>query len=187
MGEEGGLNLYAYVGGNPMNGVDPLGLTVASNIGLLFDYLTGWGPRTRPYAAKDFQNSEMQNSPGAQHMRDEFEKGGCKSAKIGYGSGRAAWDTLLSPSQWGNTGLQVGGFLGSTKNNSNGTVTYSLSNVAGAKSFFYHVVPNTAWSSGPLSNIKQTFSWTESQPCSSQASPAGPSPSFNYNIIPLGF
>lgn len=190
IGEAGGMNLYAYVGGNPIMDVDPLGLTVGSNIGVLFDYLTGWGPRKRPYAPNDFQNLEMQDSPGGQHMRDEFKKGGCKSTKIGYGSGRAAWDTLLSPSQWGNTGLQVGGFLGSAMNNGDGTVTYSLSNVAGAKSFFYHAVPNTAWSSGPLSNIKQTFSWTEPLPCSSQnssASSAGPSPSFNYNQIPLGF
>ena len=182
------MNLYGYVGGNPVNAIDPLGLTIGSNVGFLFDYLTGWGPRNRPYTPNSFQNEEMQNSRGAQHMRDEFMKSGCKSRKIGYSTPKAAWDTLFSPSQWGNTALQVGGFSGNAKNNGDGTVTYSVNNTAGARSFFYHAVPNTAWSNGPLSNIKQSFSWTEPTPCSSSKNSSTPTPSYiPPYIIPMGY
>jgi RHS repeat-associated protein len=44
IGFEGGMNLYAYVGGNPVNAVDPLGLTSAS-------VAMRWVPMAVPFAS----------------------------------------------------------------------------------------------------------------------------------------
>jgi RHS repeat-associated protein len=163
IGEEGGLNLYGYVGNNPVNEIDPLGLTWSSNWNFFWDWALGRGPRDRFYGPNTTETQEMQNSPGAQRLRDNFNKNGCKSFSGGplgsYGTGEAALDTLPHPST---TGAQVGGFGGaSAVDNGNETVTYTIPNVAGTRSFFYHVAPNRSSPTGPGSNIKQTFQWTE--------------------------
>ena len=44
IGEKGGLNLYGYVGNDPMNGVDPLGLF---DLNLLFGKTKPWGDKTQ--------------------------------------------------------------------------------------------------------------------------------------------
>lgn len=61
------------------------------------------------------------------------------------------------------TAMQVGGYGGATiTNNNNGTATYNMRNVAGANSFFLHVVPNLRGTTGPMHNVEQIFTWTES-------------------------
>ena len=165
MGEEGGLNLYGYVGNNPVNEIDPLGLTWSSNWNFFWDWATGGGGNNRNYNNGSTESGEMQNSPGGQAMRDKFYKGGCKDFKGGnYGTGQAAWDTLVNPStaDWSGTGAQVGGFGGATAtDNGNGTVTFNIPNVAGTHSFFYHAVPDRSSPTGPGRNIKQNIQWTE--------------------------
>jgi RHS repeat-associated protein len=163
--EEGGINLYTYVGNNPVNAIDPLGLTCKSNWDFFWDWALGRGSNTRNYGDGSTESNEMKNSPGGQAMRKKFYKGGCKNFNNGnYGTGRAAWDTLINP--WTadpcGTGAQVGGFGGATAtDNGNGTVTFCIPNVAGTHSFFYHVVPDLKGTTGPGRNIKQTICWTE--------------------------
>jgi len=53
MGEAGGLNLYGYVGGDPINGIDPFGLW---DFRAALDGFTAWGSRKRD-ACKDWVNS----------------------------------------------------------------------------------------------------------------------------------
>jgi len=53
MGEAGGLNLYGYVGGDPINGIDPYGLWDFRDA---LDGFTAWGSRKRD-ACKDWVNS----------------------------------------------------------------------------------------------------------------------------------
>jgi len=53
MGEAGGLNLYGYVGGDPINGMDPYGLWDFRDA---LDGFTAWGSRKRD-ACKDWVNS----------------------------------------------------------------------------------------------------------------------------------
>ena len=59
--------------------------------------------------------------------------------------------------------MQIGGYgEASALNNGNGTVTYTVNNVAGAKSFFYHApfVSNKQGDTGMFRSINQTFKWT---------------------------
>ncbi|HXT38949.1 MAG TPA: RHS repeat-associated core domain-containing protein, partial [Candidatus Angelobacter sp.] len=160
-----GPNLYAFVGNNPLTRVDIDGLTWRSNWDFFWDWALGRGGNNRNYNDGSTESGEMKNSPGGQAMRDKFYKGGCKDFNNGnYGTGRAAWDTLVNPStaDWSGTGAQVGGFGGATAtDNGNGTVTFCIPNVAGTHSFFYHIVPDRSGTTGPGRNIKQTICWTE--------------------------
>ena len=42
-----------------------------------------------------------------------------------------------------------------------GTVTFTVKNVASAYSFFYHIIPDLDSPTEMMSNIEQTFQWTE--------------------------
>jgi hypothetical protein len=109
----------------------------------------------------------MMQSPGADYLRDQFAKNGCSYTPAGYGTIRAAFDTLLNPFTANpfSTAAQVGGFMGTVSNNGDGTATYNITNTAGTRSFFYHVAPNRASPTGPMSNIDQSFVWSEAVPC----------------------
>jgi RHS repeat-associated protein len=159
----GDINLYGYVGSNPVMGIDPSGLTWASNLRFLWDWATGAGSSNRVYGPSTIESQEMQVSPGANALRDAFYgNGGQSISSFGYGTVQAAKDTVLNPNYWPSTALQVGGFAGaSAMNNGNGTVTFTIQNVAGTNSFFYHQAPDVPWATGPMRNITQTFTWTE--------------------------
>ncbi len=152
-----------------MRWVDPLGLTWETNWNFFWDWALGQGSNTRTYGPSDIETQEMKDSLGVQKLRDRFKKGGCKSLTNGeYGTYEAYWETTINPltADWSSTAAQVGGFAGaSVTNNGNGTVTFSITNVAGAHSFFLHLVPNRTSSSGRMRNITQTFQWTEPDPC----------------------
>lgn len=145
---------------NPINLVDPSGLTAQSNWNFFWDWVLGQGPRTRNYGPNDIETQEMESSKGAEVIRNLFYKKGCKDVTdVAYGTVHAYEDTVTNPF---GTPFQVGGFAGaSATNNGNGTVTFYIPNVAGRHSFFLHAVPDRSSSTGWMSNIYQYFQWTE--------------------------
>ena len=163
IGELGGLNLYAYVRNSPDNLIDPDGLTWCSNWNFFWSWAFGRGKQNRDYGPNTTETQEMENSPGANKLRNAFYNNGCENINnFGYGTREAAKDTLLHTSQWPSTALQVGGFGGATAiNNGDGPVTFTIPNVAGTSSFFYHWVRDRTSSTGPGRSINQTFQWTE--------------------------
>lgn len=164
----GDVNLHAYVANSPVGRRDPLGLTWATNGRFLADFFTGGGATNRQYGPGDIETTEMQQSVAAQKMRAAFVGGGCKGvSRFAYGTAEAYWDTVASPvtADWSSTAAQVGGFAdASVVHNGKGTITFTIPNQAGARSFFYHAVPNAPWTNGPLRTISQTFQWTEPAP-----------------------
>lgn len=160
-----GPNLYAYAGNDPVDFNDPFGLTPASNGNFLWNWLTGYLPDTMHYTGNDIETYEMANSPGVDRLRQYFYNKNCQNVtRYGYGTGSAAWDTVLNPytADWSSTAAQVGGWgPASATNNGNGTVTYQIYNKAGTNSFFYHLVPDLTAPIGPMTNVQQIFTWTE--------------------------
>lgn len=159
------VNFYAYGMNSPLNSVDPLGLTAQTNWNFFWDWVLGRGPRNRRYGPNDTETQEMKCSLGANQLRQQFAANNNQSTtNLNYDSYQAYWDTLGNPftaDPFG-TAAQVGGFAGaSAVNNGNGTVTYTIPNTAGTRSFFYHIVPDRSDPTGPMSNINQTFQWTE--------------------------
>ncbi len=168
IGIRGGVNLYGYVQNSPVNLIDPSGLTWETNAKFLGSWLTGSGSSNRVYSENSTETQEMASSQGAQQLRNAFAKANYESVQhVSYDTFSAARDTLINPAtaDWSRTAAQVGGFAnGSAINNGNGTVTYTIPNVAGTHSFFYHVVPDQTSNAWPVHNVKQTFSWTEDIP-----------------------
>jgi hypothetical protein len=165
IGYAGGMNLYGYVANKLVNFIDPSGLTLTSNWNFFWDWVLGGGERERSYDPNSIETQEMRNSIGVQNLRNEFRKGGCKSITRGeYGTYEAYWDYYVNPftADPSSTAFQVGGFSGaSVINNGNGTVTFTITNVAGTYSFFLHGVPDRKSTTGPMRSIIQNFQWTE--------------------------
>ncbi|MBR4172611.1 MAG: RHS repeat-associated core domain-containing protein [Kiritimatiellae bacterium] len=171
--ESGGLNLYAFCGNNPIQQIDTLGLTYWSNIKFLFGWLFCLIDSDRIYAnpdggdvPQDSELGEMMRSRPAWELRYTFATNHCQSIpNFTYQTFKAAIDTVINPytADWGSTAAQVGGFDGATAiNNGDGTVTYTIPNTAGTRSFFYHILSDRTSRHGPMRSVRQTFTWTES-------------------------
>ena len=136
---------------------------VARNAAFLGNWMAGTMPAEIVYDPNSRETMDMRSSPGVNRMRDSFYAGVSKP-QMAYGTVEAAKETLLYPKQWRSIALEVGGFAqASIVNNGDGTVTFKVPNRAGAKSFFYHLLPDlpTSWGNVPMHNVEQKFIWTE--------------------------
>jgi|GEM_PF-5055284 len=160
-GFAGGMNWYLYANGNSLMYIDPNGKTAVDNALFLTDFILGINEdnKNRVYTEGKLLN-EFVNSPAGLHLKNEFYKNGMQTTnKVSYGTGLAAFETLWRVN---NISMQVGGYGGATAvNNGNGTVTYTVENTAGLKSFAYHMCKDRESKTGSFTNIKQTFIWTE--------------------------
>lgn len=104
-------------------------------------------------------------SPNVKRAIDKFYADGAPKEGITFrhDTFEAFRETIADPftRNLKSTAMQVGGYAGATiTNNGNGTMTIRITNVAGANSFFYHLVPNLLGKTGPMHNVEQVFEWT---------------------------
>lgn len=132
------------------------------------NFFENWAMGNQPsrinYAPNSPETLDMHQSPGAARMRADFYASGAQSSRTGYSTPRAYLETIVDPrtARLHSTALQVGGFDRATVvNNGDGTATFTITNVAGAHSLFFHAVPNSPFTWGPMHNVTQTFTWTE--------------------------
>jgi RHS repeat-associated protein len=158
-----GQKLATYAGGAVLTQPVFSLLLGSNNQSFLGNWLMGTLPSQINYPENSPEMLDMEQSPGANVMRQRFYANGEQSTNnLFFGTGQAYVSTVYDPY---NTAFQVGGFAGaSVVNNGDGTATYTITNVAGENSFFYHMVPDDPAPSGPMSNVTQVFQWTEPIP-----------------------
>lgn len=131
----------------------------------LADWWTGNLQEKIEYDPNSPQVWDMMTASNTNRERTAFYAAGGQTREIiNYDTGRAYWDTIVNPftANWKSTAMQVGGYGGATiANNNDGTATYKIRNVAGANSFFFHMVPNLPNKTGPMHNVEQVFKWKE--------------------------
>jgi hypothetical protein len=82
IGLDGGLNMFSYAGNNPVNFVDPQGLTWESNWNFFRDWTLGRGSNNRFYGHNTVEFQEMKYSVGARNLRNKFKQDGCVFATL---------------------------------------------------------------------------------------------------------
>jgi RHS repeat-associated protein len=138
-----------------------------STVGLLFNFLTGTGPTNRHYGPGDYRTQSLMQSKGFQQNMQRIA-GACQagqtSGKVELGTAQGGlnlpYDAVHSP-----VGAQVGGYAGGTWAANGNSITMTIPNEAGARSFLYHAAPNSPFSVGPMRTINQKFDITVSNPC----------------------
>lgn len=138
---------------------------VGHNQQFLADWITGNLPARIVYDPNSIQVRDMRESLNVKRAIDEFyAEGTPKLKEFGHPTSEAYWETVVNPftANWKSTAMQVGGYADATiTNNDNGTMTIRIGNVAGTKSFFYHLLPNLPNKTGPMHSVEQIFEWTE--------------------------
>ncbi len=134
-----------------------------TNCKFLMDFVAGTGETTRVYEEGQ-ELRDMQNSAGAQKIRDAFVANNCRTTTgINYDTTEAFFqETLLHPFS---TAAQVGGFANaSATKEGNGMMRIHIENDAGLHSFLYHLFFVPDRSSALFRTIHQVFDWEEPVP-----------------------
>jgi RHS repeat-associated protein len=132
----------------------------ARNAYFLGHWASGELPSQIYYSPNSPESRDMMRSGNAEAMRDAFYANNAQTTRnIPYGTGRAFVETVGTLNS---TAFQVGGTVGSSVvNNGDGTATFNIMNVAGTKSFYYHLASDRTSPTGEMHNVTQNFQWKE--------------------------
>lgn len=171
IGLAGGLNLFLYAGGNPVNAVDPMGLTWGDTFKMFSEWALGRGSDSRVFGPGSNQVNDLKDSPGVKVAINYFY---AKNADASCGCGQGGYESLTNyAAGFGASGYLKAGldsteqFVGSFRvdiypDNSNCTITIMLSNTTSMTSFLGGKVGSWERSSFPLGgNTRQVYWWTE--------------------------
>jgi len=186
IGLAGGLNRYAYVGGNPMSYVDPMGLwrnadrligntAFGSAAGMTFNWLTGTGPDHRTFGPNSPHISNLRKVKYVQNAinlyndkNGDISHCGCSESTAmmasvtNYGSRFGAKGYLDATLTHNPTWHFVGKFTIEIFPVGCNDIRVELTNNSSFKSFAYGIAP--AWERstfGPMGSMRQTYSWTQ--------------------------
>lgn len=173
--QEGGVNLYGYVGNGPTNNADSKGLTLESNWNFFWDWVGNGGNKSRHYGQNDLETSEMKSCTKINEVRAEYKQKACPKT-MPFES--RIWESFKkSINRIWSTEFQVGSFVGRIEKQGDCTIKFHLENTASIKSFFYHLpgLPDPSETDrdnyGHMGNIYQTWDWEEVNPCLSRMTP----------------
>ena len=136
------------------------------------NWLLGRLPRNLYYPASHPATQDMRRSKVVQNLRKEFISGGCVAPRTLDSGHFGPWAESAKNGIIGNTTqFQVGGFDLNVANSRDGAVTnFTITNEMGLSSLLGQTTLGYGLRKGALDNIivrnvRQSFSWTEPNPC----------------------
>ena len=176
IGYNGSANLHAYVGNDPLNLIDPFGLTWAEVFRMFGQWVTGTAPAHQVFGSDTNQTKDMMNAPGVNRAREFFYQQNISNSgdQLQPVNKFAVHFGLSGYVEAGTNSTQqfVGSYTVNITPNSNGTLTFQINNTTSMTSFFYGLWPNSLNPSAghPMGNYSQTYTWTEQYKASSGSS-----------------
>jgi RHS repeat-associated protein len=163
IGLRGGLNLYGYTGNNPLNRIDPSGLTWGDDWSMFWQWVGGTAPANTVYGPGTNQSNDMMQSAGVKKAIDAFKKkysGQCPEP----GQSLKHYDYSFGLSELIDAGTNptqqfVGSYSVNIFPNNDGSVNVHVYNTTSMTSFLYGLYPNS-WnpSNGhPMGNASQEY------------------------------
>lgn len=135
------MNLYQYCGNNPVNWIDPLGLTWEETSAFFYLWVTGRGPDTLDFGPGSNQVRDMQSAAGVNAAREQFYQNNADNSANGHAL-RPLGPALqrFGPTAFLRAGTNptqhfAGSYTVGITPNNDGTVTFEIENVTSMTSF----------------------------------------------------
>lgn len=151
-----------YVGNNPVNWIDPLGLTWGESLTYFWKWATGQ-PMPTDFGPGTNQVNDMMDAPGVQKAKEAFYKkndgkcGGGQEPLTNYKADfglKGLWNAGLDPTE-----QFVGSYRVDITPNPDGSININLTNSTSFTSLSYGIGPS--WNGGSGGTQTQNYHWTE--------------------------
>ena len=169
LGYADGMNLYQYCGNNPVNRIDPLGLSWGNVFDMFLQWLFEAGPGHRTFREGSEEVEELRNATGVNEAREKFHKENQERTEKGkppkeiehrYEFGIPGLiDSGANP-----TRQFCGGYRVIITPNGDGTKTITVTNDTNMRSFLYHAPGTTNYprnKGGIGGSMTQEYTWRE--------------------------